>query len=128
MITHSRSVSLTSGGNLVGAASDSQTGDAEVGFSDTIAISTNKEVDLAFAYAKVKSFAFYSPDGAVTLFTNANDGGGGNTLAIPAGLTVWNANDAGACPFSHDVTKLFVDNASATKAVKVTLKVLLDLS
>ena len=65
---------------------------------------------------------------AVTLFTNANDGSGGDTLAIPAGLTVWNTNDIGANPFAYDVTKLFVHNASATTAVKVVIRALIDLS
>jgi hypothetical protein len=127
MITHSRTISLSSDGQLVGAGTDAQTGDAELNFNDSIAISTNKEVDLAFAYAKVKSFAMYAA-GAVTLYSNANNGSGGDTLAIPAGLTVWNANDLTACPFTIDVTKLFVHNASASVAVKVIIRVLVDLS
>ena len=127
MITHARSTSLSSNGQLVGAAVDSVAGDGEVGFDDSIAISTNKEIDLAFAYAKLKSFAIYA-SGAVTLFTNANNGSGGDTLAIPAGLTVWNTNDIAANPFAHDVTKLFVHNASGTVTPRVTIKALVDLS
>jgi hypothetical protein len=127
MITHTRSISLSSDGQLVGSAADAVSGDAELGFSDSIAISTNKEIDLAFAYEKLKSFAIYAA-GAVTLFTNASNGSGGDTLAIPAGLTVWNVNDIAANPFAHDVTKLYVDNASSTVVVKVVIKILIDLS
>ena len=124
MKTHSRFLRYSTP-DVLGEATDSVTGDAELAFDGSIPISTNQEIDLAFKYAKVKSFCIYA-SGGITLFTNANNGSGGDTLLIPAGLTVWNANDAAACPFTIDVTKLFADNLSASAAVAVKIRVLID--
>lgn len=128
MKTHTRSTSYSDGSELVGAADDPISGDGEVVYDGQIPISTNQEIDLAFAYANVKSLCIAAEGGGITLFSNANNGAGGNTLVIPAGLTTWNANDLAACPFTINVTKLFADNLSASAVVKLKIRVLLDVT
>ena len=126
MLTHTRFQRYSTTG-VIGEANDAQTGDGEASYDGTIAITTTQEVSLAFLFAKVKSFCAYVEGGSLTLKTNSS-GAPDDTLVLPVGLTVWNANDAAACPFTTDVTKFFLVNASGTATPTAKIRVLLDVT
>lgn len=129
MLTHERILQyITAEGRLVNAT-DSVQGDGEVSYDGTIATSgtPNVEVDVAFAFAKVKSMLLYSTTG-MTIKTNST-GAPDDTLTLAAGQAlVWNTNDPSVCPFTADVTKLYFTNASASVVASVKVRVLLDVT
>ncbi len=116
---------------ILGESDSAVSGDGEVRFDGSIAGGGSPvEIDLAFPFAKVKSFAAYA-DGAVTLKTNSSSSPA-DTLTIPGGLTAWNQNDSFSanvptCPFTVDVTKVYAVNAGSV-AVNLKLRLLLDVT
>lgn len=101
------------------------TSDAKTDFDGSIAGSPtdNVQVDRAFTRANLKALCLYS-DKACTVYTNDDsDGSPQDTIALPAGRAlVWSlAHDGiGNCPFSDDVTVLYV---SVTGSVAANLKI-----
>lgn len=84
-------------------------------FNDAIAASqTNKEIDIAFVRANLKSFVFWA-DQDLTLKTNSS-GSPADTIAYKKNTRfVWSNDEYSAIPFSADVTKFYV-----TTGVNVT--------
>lgn len=77
---------------------------------------TNGLVAFALTVAKLKSLYMVS-DAVITVKTNSS-GSPQETIALAAGCPlVWNSSDGYfACPFSGDVTKLYVTNTSGGAA------------
>lgn len=99
--------------------------DSKTDFDGTVAgsASPNVEIDRAFTRANLKLLCFLS-DKALTIYTNAaSDDEPQDTIAVPAGQAlVWTLAHDGidACPFSADVTKLYVTvTGTAAAALKV---------
>ncbi len=103
---------------------ESVTGDTTINFDGTCAGSAtpNTEVDVAFTRANLKSLCLYS-DKALTIWTNAATGAATDDIDLVAGQAlVWSlASDGiGNCPFSANVTKLYVHvTGTATATLKV---------
>lgn len=134
MPTHERIVQYVAGSRIANVT-DSVEGDGELAFDNaaTIAFGVQIEIDLAFPFAKVKSLLLYNGGpGVTTIFSNAVDGAGGDVIAIPAGGAItWNANDAAACPFAINVTKLYATNGHGSLPVPVNglrLRFLIDVT
>ena len=127
-LTHKKVLQYVADEVRIASTTESVTGDGQVAYDGSIAASgTNIEIDIAFAFANVKSFVIYSSQ-AMTVKTNSSTVPD-DTLAIAAGgQLVWNTNDVAVCPFTADVTKLFVTNASSTTAATLRIRVLLDVT
>jgi hypothetical protein len=103
------------------------TSDATINFDGSLAINGTRQVDLAFTQANLKSLMLYC-DRAVTVKTN-DSGTPQDTIALLAGQAlVWSlAHDAiGNCPFSDDVTALYVVVPSGGSAAAFKLRALVD--
>lgn len=103
---------------------ESVSGDTTINFDGTCAgnATPSTEIDVAFTRANLKSLCLYS-DKAVEIWTNAASGGAQDDITLPAGQAlVWSLATDGldACPFSGNVTKLYVHVVGAAAA---TLKV-----
>ena len=120
MYTHTLTTRYNDGEAVIEAVS-SQQADGAVGFDGTIAgLATDVEILVAFTLAKVKSLLIYA-SAALTLYTNATDGTGGDTIAVPAASSiVWADDMLGAIPLTQNVTKFYANNAGAAGA---TLKI-----
>ena len=128
-VTHKKRVQYFNGSEQLTDTLDTVSGDGEAVFDDSIAATVEKEVDLAFPFAKVKSVVMSSTK-AATVRTNANHlGSPDDTIVIPAGGQVtWTENEAADCPFTVDVTKLYITNDHATLAAAVKVYVLLNVT
>jgi hypothetical protein len=83
------------------------------------------EIDLAFAFAKVKSFMIYAA-GAMSLLTNTEPAGA-DTIVLAAGEQItWSMNGPFVNPFAHDVTKIFAHLVSTTVPAELKIRILLD--
>jgi hypothetical protein len=83
---------------------------------------TGVQVDIAFALARLKQFAVVS-DQPGTMFTNADDGTGGDTIPLAANKAwAWSASVGNASPFTsgEDVLTAFLDNESTTSLAAST--------
>jgi hypothetical protein len=120
-------VAYTGNGNAVSSLAGSYTGDADAGLDTTIAASTtNQEFDIKFPHATIQSLVVFSSLD-LTLLTNSTSMPG-NTLNLKAGVGVyWGQDWAGDCPFTADVTKIYVTNASGTTASSLKIRVLYNL-
>lgn len=87
---------------------------------------TNKEVDVAFALAKLKAIYLYASQD-VTVKTNST-GSPDDTISLVAEKPlVWYTGGSFANPFTADVTKLYITNASGSDAT-VRLRALVDVT
>lgn len=74
------------------------------------------EVDVIVDVSTIQS-AFITSDKDVTVKTNAVDAAGGQTIEILAGKSAnWNVFMSTANPFTPDITKMFIHNASGAVA------------
>ena len=133
MPTHKRTTQYTTDEGRIASVVETVAGDGSLLYDNdaTIAGAAQIEIDLAFPFADVQSVCIVASR-AVTVFSNAVNGAGGDTLVIPAGgVLSWNANDIEACPFTIDVTKLYVTNGHATLGILaggLRIRVLLDVT
>ncbi len=117
-----------SSGNIIGGT-ESATNNTEINFDDVVtAGTTDKECVWAITRANLKAVCLWA-DKAVTICTNAaSTGAPQETIPLAANQAIiWNlATDLiGKCPFSADVTKLYISNAGASDA-NVKVRSLLD--
>jgi hypothetical protein len=94
---------------------ETPTGDTEINVSKQLSSGTNQEIDFAVTQANLQSLCI-STSTACTVKTNST-GSPQDTISLVAGqCLVWTlATDTiGKCPFSGDVTKIYVTNASTT--------------
>src|ERR1035437_2230491 len=133
MPSHKRLTQYSTDEGRIANVVETVDGDGNLSFDNaaTIAGAAQIEIDLAFPYAKVKSSLAVATR-AVTIFSNAVAGVGGDTLVIPAGGGLaWNENDLDACPFTINVTKLYVTNGHATLGILaggLRIRILLDVT
>lgn len=112
------------------ATSFDYTADAQIETSPTIPVSsTAYEVDIAFPYATLKTLFLYSKTQALTVKTNSS-GSPDDTIALAAGVPVVYTYDGrvgtSTNPLAHNVTKLYVVNASTTIAPDLQIHALYD--
>jgi len=135
-LTHKKVVQYVTDEGRLSNTTETVTGDGEVSYEGAVAhnatpANSEKEVDLAFVEADIKSLLIYTSAAAITVRSNANHlGSPGDTVAIPAGRAlIWNTNDLGDNPFATaDVTKLYITNESATLDTDVKIRVLVDVT
>lgn len=113
-LSHSVGKSVTTNGITV-SSSLSYTGVTSVGVSDTVAITTNFEVDIAFLVAKVVSIAMLS-DQVLTIKTNSTGSPGDTITTVANDAYIWNTDSQNTLKFTADVTKLYITNASSAVA------------
>jgi hypothetical protein len=91
------------------------TADTEQNYDFTLATGTNVELHLAFTVANLQSLCF-SASTACTLYTNApSTGSPQDTIPLVAGqVLTWALANGGTCPFSSNVTAIYVTNAAST--------------
>lgn len=115
--THTVTKSVTVPGRVIAPSSAlTYSGTSAVAISETIAdSSTNLLVNIAFTYADIKSVVILS-DQVLTIKTNSTSAPD-DTLVLAAGIPVeWQDDSIHANPFSADVTKIYVTNASGSSA------------
>lgn len=102
------------------------TGSGQIEMDESVATGqVDKEIAVSIDVSQVVSFELYS-DVAITVETNATDGGGGNTLALIGGIPYrWCTNWYDTFKFTVDITKMYITNASGSTA-NITLRVLYD--
>lgn len=95
------------------------TGNSERNFDQSVPIAANTQYFLPFTRSKMLSLAIKS-DQDVTIYTNAaSSGSPTDTITVKAGVVrEWSlaSNGLAACPFTADVTSLYVTNASPAAA------------
>lgn len=107
---------VTDAGQILSAQSV-ETDMIQVEFDSTVAATTtNYLINLAFPYANMSSYLLYS-DQALTVYTNATNGAGGNSFTLAAGVPyTWNAASGLTNAFTANVTKFYANNAGSTIA------------
>jgi hypothetical protein len=97
------------------------TADTETNYDKTLATGTNEALNLKFTQANLQSLCL-SASTATTLYTNNPSGSSPqDTIVLVAGqVLTWSlATDGiGKCPFSGNVTNVYVTNAAST-ALKI---------
>lgn len=92
------------------------TGNYEQNLDDTVVVAANHQLHWACTRANLQSLCLYS-SGAVTVYTNdLSTGSPQDTIPLAAGQTrVWTLSTdlIAKCPFSNDVTTIYVTNAGA---------------
>jgi len=123
--THTTTIGYKSDAGTITSTSEVLTGDGEANYDGVIpGGTTNAEVDLVAAHANIRSMVLFS-NVATTVKVNSSSAPD-DTINLPAGgQVVWNTNHPEACPFTVDVTKLFITNAGAAAAT-VKIRILLD--
>lgn len=133
MSTHKRTTQYATDEGVISNESNSVVADGALAFDNaaSIAASAQVEIDLAFPYAQVKSLLIVASK-AVTVYSNGVAGVGGDTLVLPAGTVIaWQVGDLEVCPFTINVTKLYVTNNHATLPVAIgdlRIRILLDIT
>ena len=129
--THRLTVQFQDGLSSIGSPT-AITADAQIEMDLLLPAPTvSKQVNIAFPFAQLTSFYIVS-DQTITLFTNSTTGAGGNTLTLTAGVPVFfqvqataPAFTVGANPFTVDVTKFYLNNATAFSA-NVNIRILME--
>lgn len=126
MATHNITINWTRAGESLSEVV-AVTADGEKNFDVTVnASTTDRQVDIAFEYADVKSLYLHS-DVNLTLETNSGSSPT-QTITLTADVPIiWYANGGYACPFTSNVTKFYFTNATATAAT-VKFRLLEDLT
>jgi hypothetical protein len=126
-ITHTITRQYKDQSSVVSAQIESPTGNAESNLDQLVPIAANTQYHMAFTRANLQSLAFYS-DQPIAIYTNNPSGAAPqDTIPLVAGqVKVWTlATDLLAtCPFSANVTTLYITNASAA-AANVRIRALL---
>lgn len=116
-------VTPNSGTPVSGSSTVTDIGIAGLGTSTLPSAQTNVAYDVAFPFARLKSYVLYSPV-AMTIKTNSS-GAPDDTIALPAGeLVAWNTSSLHPKLFTADVTQFFITNVLA--AAGVTLEFIYD--
>ncbi|HEY4364462.1 MAG TPA: hypothetical protein VGN17_26085 [Bryobacteraceae bacterium] len=107
-------------GSTARSLTETVTGNTERNLAVQVAASTtNHHVVIGWVQADLQSLSITS-DQAITIYTNAASGSSPtDTIAVAAGqVMVWTlATDLiGKCPFSADVTSLYITNAGVSAA------------
>jgi len=125
MFTHTTGITYKSDAGTITSTTETFTGDGEANYDGVIpGGTTNAEVDVAAAHANILSMVLFS-NVATTIKVNSSSAPD-DTINLPAGgQVVWNTNHPEACPFTVDVTKLFITNGGAGAAT-VKVRILLD--
>ena len=91
-----------------------------------VANATNILVAAVLDVSQMKSL-FIVADKDCTIHTNANNGAGGNTIALAANVPVsWFEGCGWANPLTIDVTAIYLNNGSATDPAIVRIRALID--
>lgn len=118
-ITHTITRSYRDQSSVVSQQIEAPNGNAEMNLDQAVPIAANTQYHMAFTRANLLALAFYS-DQAITIYTNNPSGSAPqDTIPLVAGqVRVWTlATDLLAnCPFSGNVTTLYITNASASVA------------
>jgi hypothetical protein len=80
---------------------------------------TNVEIDVGvITFAKIASFIMNADKGALSVYTNATDGTGGQHFALAANNSLsWNNTQTTfANPITANITKFFLNNAGSVIA------------
>lgn len=113
MFTHTIGVTYKSDAGTIASTTEQFTGDGEADYDGVIPNNaTNIEIDVVVPHAAIRSMVLFAAV-AMTVKTNSSSVPD-DTINIAAGTqVVWNTNHEEACPFTVDVTKLFVTNPGA---------------
>lgn len=117
VVTHKISKTYSTDAGVVKSTQDVYTSQSELSIEMAIPTALNQEFDVAFPIGARLISYMISCDQAVTLRTNANDGTGGNVIAVGQNVMIMRGNlDIQAALFTIAVARLFVQNASGVTA------------
>ncbi|MDP9292787.1 MAG: hypothetical protein M3O82_10560 [Verrucomicrobiota bacterium] len=119
VLTHVITTGYKNDAGTVSSVLKTYTGDAEENVEDVVAVGiTNKLYTVAITKTQIVSMCIYS-SGAVTIKTNSSSAPT-ETITLAAGdAKTWATDHAESCPFSANITALYVTN---TGSVPATLK------
>lgn len=125
--THVKGVTYKNDAGTIASVTNTYTGNAEANLELSVAASTtNGEHDLVFTAASIVSLCIYAT-AALTIKTNSTSAPD-DTIALAAGEAItWASGDSATSPFTVDVTKLYITNASSTVASTLKIRVLHNL-
>jgi hypothetical protein len=123
--THTIGTTYKTDSGTVASPVATYTNSAQAGVNTTIAPSTtNHELDIEFLHTEVWSIVLFA-SGALTIKTNSTTTPG-DTITLSAGQAlIWAHDYVADNPFTADVTKLYVTNASTTVTSTFKLEALL---
>lgn len=125
VFTHTLGVTYKTDAGTITSTTDSYQADCEHDIDDSVpASTTNKEFDIAITKANIKSMVLYS-DQSVTLKTNSTTSPTDTITMAAKKQVVWNTDSLNSCPFTSDITKIFVTNSTAA-AAKLAIRFLLN--
>lgn len=119
-VTHTVTRTYKNQSSIAHSLQETVTGSSEGNHAFQVAATTNNHATgYAYVQANLKSLSITS-DQAVTLYTNAiSSGSPQDTIAIAAGqVLIWTLGTdlIARCPFSGDVTNIYITNAGGTVA------------
>lgn len=117
---HSIGVSYKNDAGSIASTTSTVTGDQELNYDSAVAAgAVNAHVVASILHATLLSVCLYS-DQAVTIKTNSTSSPE-ETITLAAKQQIaWNNLSTGACPFSGDITALYISNPGTVVAnVKV---------
>jgi len=124
--TDTIAVTYTGNGKAVNAKTGTYSGNKDAGVAGVVPAGTEVHFDVAFPFATIQSMIMAS-DQNVEVNTNDASGGGSvddGPIALKAtAAIVWATDHVEACPFTANVTKVYVKNTGTIDA-KFDLRVL----
>lgn len=122
LFTHVRSVAYAVGGAQIVNVATTLTGDEEQDIDIEVAVSTTNELqNFAITKANLQAVLIYA-DGALGLKTNSTSAPQ-DTITLTAGQEIaWMNGDAAACPFSSNVSAIYVTNSSTSTPVNLKIR------
>ena len=123
--THSEGVTYKNDAGTITSTTNLYTGDLEHNFDLAVPVSTtNFPTAIAFAQNKIVSFVLFA-DQALTVKTNSTTTPQ-ETIALAKGQQiVWTTAHLEDCPFSADVTNIYLTNASSSVVANFKFRMLL---
>jgi hypothetical protein len=124
--THTQVISYSTQDGEIVNTTFTYVGNSESGLNATIAgLTTNEHHVLAVVQAQIRSMVFYSNE-AITILTNSS-GSPQDTITLGAGKQlIWDVDTQALCPFSADVTSLYITNTNSGPA-SVVIRILLEI-
>lgn len=110
MFTHTTGITYKSDAGTITSTTEVFQGDGEADYDGIVpALAVNMEIDVTVPHAAIRSMVLFAAT-AMTVKTNSSSAPT-DTIPLAEGTQiVWNTNHSEACPFTADVTKLFISN------------------
>jgi hypothetical protein len=126
-LTHQIGILYKNDVGLVKSITSNYSGNSEVNLEYPIPAlqDTPLEIDLEFQVSKIQSLLLHA-DHDIVVKTNHSDNTADDTLALKGGIAeIWTKDHFEACPFSTNVSKIYVTSAENLMVANLTIRILI---